>query len=476
MATVRTRTYFNGKFITGYKPTQTDYKDLFLTVPMKKETGDRAKVTTGSSNLETEVGLVVLATNTQATTNAAQLTDRSLVVQPHQLPTLVEQNETITSTLSSYSGEPAIKAEVDNTTTRNNYVVGLKTDFVTWLVSVFDGIQTTFDSISSSLSTLASKVLPIGGSTGQILVKNSSTNYDAGWSNFGYKATSASTVTIGTGSKSFTIGTGYFFDPNIPTRVRAYSAASGAAYFMEGQVTNYTGGVLTLLVDLVGNSGTPLNSWILNISDLNTLGDLYTATSSDSKVIGTGSFSFNIGTGYAYNAYGNLFVRIYSISSPTNYYEAIVTGYSGGLLTVSVVKLSGSGTYSDWKIILTGYNAGTWVDASSLLQTGYTSTGGLDDNSNSLCSYRKDYFGFVELRGYISAASPAGNLLLTLPTGFRPPHPRSFPVAGYGATSGGIFVVIIQANGQVQIVDTAGANLSGTKNFYLDTIRFNISD
>src|SRR4051812_28543803 len=108
MATPRYRSYFFVKtnvmrddgtqggirFRKYDKPTQVVYEDLFSSLTFKKETGDRARVFNDNpvTALENEQGLVVLATDAQAKTNAVQLEDRSLVVQPHQLPTVVATN------------------------------------------------------------------------------------------------------------------------------------------------------------------------------------------------------------------------------------------------------------------------------------------------------------------------------------------------------------------------------------------------
>jgi hypothetical protein len=75
------------RFRTRDKPTQSTMEDLTVSVPFFTETDSRARVS-ASSTLESEQGLTVLANDTQAKANATQLTDRSLVVQPHQLPTL----------------------------------------------------------------------------------------------------------------------------------------------------------------------------------------------------------------------------------------------------------------------------------------------------------------------------------------------------------------------------------------------------
>ncbi len=75
-------------------------------------------------------------------------------------------------------------------------------------------------------------------------------------------AASATSLTIGTGSKAFTIGTGYAFTPG--QRVRASSLADVTKY-MEGAVTTYSGGVLTVNVDATGGSGT-LADWQIGLT------------------------------------------------------------------------------------------------------------------------------------------------------------------------------------------------------------------
>jgi hypothetical protein len=67
-----------------------------------------------------------------------------------------------------------------------------------------------------------------------------------------FYTSSATSLTIGTGSKAFTVASGLFFK-NLK-RVRAYSLAN-SANFMSGFVS-YSGTTLTMTVDTVGGSGT----------------------------------------------------------------------------------------------------------------------------------------------------------------------------------------------------------------------------
>lgn len=77
-----------------------------------------------------------------------------------------------------------------------------------------------------------------------------------------YQATSTTSLTIGTGSKSFTTqaSRGY----TVGQRLRASSSASTSNY-MEGVVTSYSSTTLVLNVDRTGGSGT-IASWNINIT------------------------------------------------------------------------------------------------------------------------------------------------------------------------------------------------------------------
>lgn len=81
------------------------------------------------------------------------------------------------------------------------------------------------------------------------------------------------------------------------------------------------------------------------------LDSVLTATSATSLAIGTGSKAFTVGTGKAFVT--GQTVRAASVASPAaDYMDGTVTGYSGGVLTVSVASGGnhGSGTHTDWSI------------------------------------------------------------------------------------------------------------------------------
>jgi hypothetical protein len=79
-----------------------------------------------------------------------------------------------------------------------------------------------------------------------------------------YKSTSATSLLIEiNASKAFTVGENYAYA--VGNRVRARSLADNANY-MEGVVTSYSGGVLTILTDRIGGSGT-LADWLINLGN-----------------------------------------------------------------------------------------------------------------------------------------------------------------------------------------------------------------
>jgi hypothetical protein len=79
------------------------------------------------------------------------------------------------------------------------------------------------------------------------------TNGTNGANGMGYGGTSATSLAVATGTKAFTTQTTLAYLAG--GYVRASSAANGAN-FMEGTVTSYAGGVLTLNVTLIGGTGT----------------------------------------------------------------------------------------------------------------------------------------------------------------------------------------------------------------------------
>ena len=79
----------------------------------------------------------------------------------------------------------------------------------------------------------------------------------------GYLATSSSSVAIGAGSKTFAVGTGLAYA--VGARVRVASASNPTSEWVEGSVTAYSGGNLTVAVDTFSGSATR-SSWTVSLA------------------------------------------------------------------------------------------------------------------------------------------------------------------------------------------------------------------
>jgi energy-coupling factor transporter ATP-binding protein EcfA2 len=419
MATVRTRTYFNNKFITGYRPTQTDYQDLFLTIPMKKEVADRAKVYTGSSSLETEVGLVVLATNTQAKTNATQLTDRSVVLQPHQNNTCVSASDIINSNLATFEGI-IVDVTADATPTRNNYVIRLSTLFKSFIGATFDDIAAR---LLPSQSTHASKYLKTNGTT-------------ASWEKVDLSTADSVTGTLPIGSG----GTGQ---------------------------TTITNAINGLLPSQGSNSGKFLQTDGTNISWQTGNGDIYKSTSASSVAIGIGAKSFVVGAGLAYQV--GVRVRVTDQALSTNFMEGPVTSYSGTTLNFTADTMGGSGTISSWYVNIGSIAVGSWVTI--------TPSNNWQVGSIGITPAYRIVNGYVEFKGSVASdATTTQATFFTLPTSYRFAAGNKNFVCYCSDAAERLGAVTISSNGIMQIDYLPTPFSAGTTEVDIDLsqIRFHI--
>lgn len=160
------------RFRTRDKPTQSTMEDLTVSVPFFTETDSRARVS-ASSTLESEQGLSVLANDTQAKANATQLTDRSLVVQPHQLPTL----EVIANSATEDMPTTGLFTQTGAASTRNQYQIRFAGAWITWLVS---------------------RLFKSGGTAGQVPIKTNGTDYNWAWGQLANDSTFVSALLANT--------------------------------------------------------------------------------------------------------------------------------------------------------------------------------------------------------------------------------------------------------------------------------------
>ncbi len=150
------------------KPTQQTLENLLASTTFSTESSDRARVSTGAI-LGSEQGLVVLSNDVQAKANATQLVDRSLVTQPHQLPTI----ETIANSAVEDMPLTGLFIQTGGATTRNQYQIRFLGAWLTWLVS---------------------RLFESGGVSGDVMIKQSGTDYDKAWGNLGNNSTTVTNI------------------------------------------------------------------------------------------------------------------------------------------------------------------------------------------------------------------------------------------------------------------------------------------
>ena len=118
--------------------------------------------------------------------------------------------------------------------------------------------------VSAGFAPLA-RAVPSAGTTGQVLTKNSGTDYDASWATFipgdRYLTTSSTSLTIGNGTKSLTVGTGLSY-----TTQQDIVIAYDASNHMHALVTSYNSGTGVLVADVQHHTGSgTYTAWTVNV-------------------------------------------------------------------------------------------------------------------------------------------------------------------------------------------------------------------
>jgi hypothetical protein len=120
-------------------------------------------------------------------------------------------------------------------------------------------------SSAASLYAVTARGLPTSGTVGQILTKQSGTNYDVTWSTLvpgdRYLTTSTTSNAVSNGNKTFTVGTGLSY-----TTQQDVTIAYDAAHHMHAVVTSYNSGTGVLVVDVQQHTGTgTYTAWTVNV-------------------------------------------------------------------------------------------------------------------------------------------------------------------------------------------------------------------
>lgn len=254
--------------------------------------------------------------------------------------------------------------------------------------------------------TVVTSPLPPGGTTGQLLAKNSNANYDVTWS---------STVAGGAGGAVNSIqynNSGAFNGISLAAgqTIRGTSGAPIAGYNAWVDVTtlgvdntgvSVTSSALQAAINTITSAGNVVylpagtynmgggtltvpdnstvychnNAVITRTADIPNVGTeaygaytdcmidvgnnvrwyngtlnntVVTGTSTTSQTVGTGTYTFTTQSGLPFRA-GN-FLRVYSAFNPSVHFEGTVTSYSGTTLVMNFPFFAGSGSRSDWNI------------------------------------------------------------------------------------------------------------------------------
>jgi hypothetical protein len=138
------------------------------------------------------------------------------------------------------------------------------TTFGSFVISPSSGI--TFpDASVQTTAFVAGSGLPTGGTVGQVLTKNSGTNFDASFATLipgdRYLTTSTTSNTLSNTTKTFTIGTGLSYTPT-----QSITISYDASNHMHGEVLTYNSGTGVLTVDINHHTGSgTYASWTVNV-------------------------------------------------------------------------------------------------------------------------------------------------------------------------------------------------------------------
>jgi hypothetical protein len=124
---------------------------------------------------------------------------------------------------------------------------------------------------AASTYAITSRGQPASGTVGQVLTKNSGTNYDSSWTTIipgdRYLTTSSTSNTVSNGNKTFTVGTGLSYTPT-----QNLTIAYDASHHMHGEVLTYNSGTGVLTVDINNHTGTgTYASWVVNVGGVTPL-------------------------------------------------------------------------------------------------------------------------------------------------------------------------------------------------------------
>jgi len=185
---------------------------------------------------------------------------------------------------------------------------------------------------------------------------------------------------------------------------------------------------------------------------LNQPGASYIANSVTSITIGTGSQTFTVPAGLAYQQ--GAWVSILSTGSGATEYGE-VTSYSGTSLVVNVVSNTGSGAHTDWIINLASPPPApqAWIAVS--FSNSWANVAGYNATR-----YRLEADGVtVRLSGAIKSGS-SGTVAFTLPSGYQPANTVVLAAWDFGNQVGNVYITIATSGAATVNYTTASPEIS----------------
>ena len=218
-------------------------------------------------------------------------------------------------------------------------------------------------SAAASTYAVTARGLPSSGTAGQVLTKVNGTDYNATWATLipgdRYLTTSTTSLTVGNGTKSLTVGTGLSYSPQQDVTI----AYDGTAH-MHAVVTSYNSTTGAMVVDVQNHSGSGTYAdWTVNVG-----GTVPLASIAWGDITGTLGDQSDLAT--ALNA------KLDTTTAASTYYP--LTGNPSSFLVASD---------------LTGYALESWVNSQGFL------------TSSSLSGYATE--SWVNSQGFTKTDTPA---------------------------------------------------------------------
>ncbi len=130
------------RFLETHEPSEETFRRLVDSSAFIEEKDDKATTSTQ--------GFVKTVTDAVAKSNVNPDAEYSYSVSPSQLPTVAQTNQTIDTVVN----QPLVEVAADSTTTRNNFVVKLSTNFINYIVSIKTSLTSLINALDVRVGTL----------------------------------------------------------------------------------------------------------------------------------------------------------------------------------------------------------------------------------------------------------------------------------------------------------------------------------